>query len=89
MPQPRYPQPPAYGYGQPPAQAAQPGAGYQNQYADYMRQQREAYDAARKRWEEAYGQSRQGQYPQGQVPQAPGYGGYPGYYPPGYYQGVR
>lgn len=51
---------------------------YPNQYADYMRQQREAYEAARKRWEEAYGQQR-----------APVPGGYPGYYPPGYYQGGR
>ncbi|EIC20155.1 hypothetical protein [Thiorhodovibrio frisius] len=78
MPQPRYPQPPAYGYGQPPT-PAQPGTGYPSQYADYMRQQREAYEAARKRWEDAYGQPQQ----------APAYGGYRGYYPPGYYQGGR
>ncbi|WPL16241.1 hypothetical protein Thiowin_01194 [Thiorhodovibrio winogradskyi] len=75
-----YPQPPAQGYGQPVA-PVQSGAAYQNQYADYMRQQREAYEAARKRWEEAYRQ-----YPQGQSPQVPAYGGYPGYYPPGYYR---
>lgn len=88
---PRYPQPPTYGYGQPPAQApaAQPSTAYQDQYTEYMRQQREAYEAARERWEKAYGQYPQGQYPQGQYPQAPAYGGYPGYYPPGYYQGGR
>lgn len=84
MAQPGYPQPRAHAYGQRQPSVAYPNQYVPNQYADYMRQQREAYEAARKRWQEAYGQ-----YPQ--APAQGGYpqGGYPGYYPPGYYQGNR